>query len=156
MPVVRTWESAMSDAIAYTTIRELGARYRSRELSPVEVTRELPAAIAKLDPALHAFVTVTPDRALADARAAEEALRRGDARPLLCVPVGHKDIYLTRGIRTTGGSALFADFVPDNESTVVRRWQDAGTVLLGKLITHEFAFGLQFPGHRRTAVDSLS
>ena len=138
----------MSDAIAYTTIRELGARYRARELSPVEVTRELLARIEKLDPALHAFVTVTPDRALADARAAEEALRRGDARPLLGVPVGHKDIYLTRGIRTTGGSALFADFVPDNESTVVRRWQDAGTVLLGKLITHEFAFGLQFPGHR--------
>ncbi|PYN98505.1 MAG: Asp-tRNA(Asn)/Glu-tRNA(Gln) amidotransferase subunit GatA [Candidatus Rokuibacteriota bacterium] len=138
----------MSDAIAYTTIRELGARYRARELSPVEVTRELLARIEKLDPALHAFVTVTPDRALADARAAEEALRRGDARPLLGIPVGHKDIYLTRGIRTTGGSALFADFVPDNESTVVRRWQDAGTVLLGKLITHEFAFGLQFPGHR--------
>jgi len=138
----------MSDAIAYTTIRELGARYRTRELSPVEVTRALLARIEKLDPALHAFVTLTPDRALADARAAEEALRRGDARPLLGIPVGHKDIYLTRGIRTTGGSALFADLVPESESTVVRRWQDAGTVLLGKLITHEFAFGLQFPGHR--------
>src|SRR2546425_7374412 len=138
----------MSDAIAFATIRELGARYRKRELSPVEVTRALLARIEKLDPALHAFVTLTPDRALADARAAEEALRRGDERPLLGVPVGHKDIYLTRGIRTTGGSALFADWVPDSESTVVRRWQDAGTVLFGKLITHEFAFGLQFPGHR--------
>ena len=138
----------MSDAIAYATIRELGARYRKRELSPVEVTRALLARIEKLDPALHAFVTLTPDRALADARAAEEALRRGDERPLLGIPVGHKDIYLTRGIRTTGGSALFADWVPDSDSTVGRRWQDAGTVLLGKLITHEFAFGLQFPGHR--------
>ena len=138
----------MSDAIAYATIRELGTRYRKRELSPVEVTRALLARIEKLDPALHAFVTLTPDRALADARAAEEALRRGDERPLLGIPVGHKDIYLTRGIRTTGGSALFADWVPDSDSTVGRRWQDAGTVLLGKLITHEFAFGLQFPGHR--------
>ena len=138
----------MSDAIAYATIRELGARYRKRELSPVEVTRALLARIEKLDPALHAFVTLTPDRALADARAAEDALRRGDERPLLGIPVGHKDIYLTRGIRTTGGSALFADWVPDSDSTVGRRWQDAGTVLLGKLITHEFAFGLQFPGHR--------
>ena len=138
----------MSDAIAYATIRELGARYRKRELSPVEVTRALLARIEKLDPALHAFVTLTPDRALADARAAEEALRRGDERPLLGIPVGHKDIYLTKGIRTTGGSALFADWVPDSDSTVGRRWQDAGTVLLGKLITHEFAFGLQFPGHR--------
>jgi len=138
----------VSDAIAYATIRELGARYRKRELSPVEVTRALLARIEKLDPALHAFVTLTPDRALADARAAEDALRRGDERPLLGIPVGHKDIYLTKGIRTTGGSALFADWVPDSDSTVGRRWQDAGTVLLGKLITHEFAFGLQFPGHR--------
>ena len=138
----------MSDAIAYATIRELGARYRKREVSPVEVTRALLARIEKLDPALHAFVTLTADRALADARAAEEALGRGDDRPLLGIPVAHKDIYLTRGIRTTGGSALLADWVPDVESTCGRRWQAAGTVLLGKLITHEFAFGLQFPGHR--------
>ena len=138
----------MSDAILYGTIRELSARYRARELSPVEVTKTLLARIEKLDPALHAFVTPAPERALADARAAEEALRRGDSRPLLGIPIGHKDIYLTRGIRTTGGSALFADWVPDQESTVVRKWAEAGTVLLGKLITHEFAFGLQFPGHR--------
>src|SRR5262249_13297961 len=138
----------MSDDIAYTTIRELGARYRKRELSPVDVTRALLARIEKIDPALHAFVTLTPERALADARAAEEAVRRGDERPLLGVPVGHKDIYLTRGIRTTGGSALFADWVPESESTVVHRWQAAGTVLLGTLITHECACGIQFPGHK--------
>jgi aspartyl-tRNA(Asn)/glutamyl-tRNA(Gln) amidotransferase subunit A len=138
----------MSDAIAYSTIRELGARYRKRELSPVEVTRALLARIDKLDPTLHAFVTLTADRAMADARAAEELLRRGDDRPLLGIPVAHKDIYCTRGIRTTGGSALLADWVPDVESTCGRRWQEAGTVLLGKLITHEFAMGLQLPGHR--------
>ena len=122
----------MSDAIAYATIRELGARYRKRELSPVEVTKTLLARIEKLDPVLHAFVTPTPDRALADARAAEEALKRGDERPLLGIPIGHKDIYLTRGIRTTGGSALFADWVPDQESTVVRKWAEAGTIMMGK------------------------
>jgi Asp-tRNA(Asn)/Glu-tRNA(Gln) amidotransferase A subunit family amidase len=98
---------AVSDEIFYATIRELGARYRKREVSPVEVTRALLARIEKLDPLLHAFVTLTADRALDDARAAEEALRRGDGRPLLGIPVAHKDIYLTRGIRTTGGSALF-------------------------------------------------
>src|SRR6266404_9789976 len=138
----------MSEAIAYATIRELSARYRKRDLSPVEVTQTLLARIEKLDPILHAFVTLTADSALAAARSAEEALRRGDARPLLGIPVAHKDIYLTRGIRTTGGSALLADWVPDEDATCVRRWQEAGSVLLGKLITHEFAFGLQFPGHR--------
>src|SRR4029450_4814017 len=114
----------------------------------VEVTRALLGRIEKLDPTLHAFVTLTADRALADARVAEEALRRGDDRPLLGVPVAHKDIYLTKGIRTTGGSALLADWVPDEDATCVQRWQRAGTVLLGKLITHECAFGIQFPGHR--------
>ena len=138
----------MSTEVAYTTIRELTAGYRARKLSPVEVTRALLARIEKIDGGLHAFVTLTPERALADARAAEEALGRGDTRPLLGVPVAHKDIYLTRGIRTTGGSALLADWVPDEDATCVRRWHEAGTLMLGKLITHEFAFGLQFPGHR--------
>jgi aspartyl-tRNA(Asn)/glutamyl-tRNA(Gln) amidotransferase subunit A len=138
----------MSDDIAYATIRTLGRRYRTRELSPVEVTRTLLDRIAQLDAGLHAFVTLTAERALAEARAAEEALRRGDTRPLLGIPVAHKDIYCTQGIRTTGGSALLADWIPADDATCVRRWQEAGTVLLGKLITHEFAFGLQMPGHR--------
>src|SRR5438093_10348735 len=138
----------MSDEIAYATIAELGARYRRRDLSPVEVTQALLARIEKLDPILHAFVTLTADSALAEARSAEEALRRGDARSLLGIPVAHKDIYLTRGVRTTGGSALLADWIPDEDATCVQRWRAAGTVQLGKLITHEFAFGLQFPGHR--------
>src|SRR6266700_2970533 len=138
----------MSDEIAYATIAELGVRYRKRDLSPVAVTQALLARIEKLDPILHAFVTLTADSALAEARSAEEALRRGDARPLLGIPVAHKDIYLTRGVRTTGGSALLADWIPDEDATCVQRWRAAGTVQLGKLITHEFAFGLQFPGHR--------
>jgi aspartyl-tRNA(Asn)/glutamyl-tRNA(Gln) amidotransferase subunit A len=138
----------MSDAIAYATIRELGGHYRKRELSPVEVTRMLLGRIEQLDPRLHAFITLTADRAMADARAAEAALQHGDARPLLGIPVAHKDIYCTRGIRTTGGSALLADWLPEDDATCVQRWQEAGTVLLGKLITHEFAFGLQLPGHR--------
>src|SRR6266481_1590923 len=89
------------------------------------------------------------DRALADAKAAEAALGRGDiSSPLLGIPIGYKDIYATRGILTTGGSALLADWVPDEDSTCGTRLQRAGTVMLGKLITHEFAFGIQFPGHR--------
>ncbi|MBI4628939.1 MAG: amidase [Candidatus Rokubacteria bacterium] len=137
------------DEVGYATIAELGARYRRRELSPVEVTRAHLDRIARLDPKLHAYVTVTAERALAEAHAAEAAFARGGtAGPLCGVPVAYKDLYATRGVRTTAGSALLADWVPDHDATCVTRLQDAGCVMLGKLITHEFAFGIQFPGHR--------
>ena len=139
---------ATDDAV-YATIRDIGGRFRRKTLSPVELTRALLERIERLEPTLHAFVTVTADRALADAKAAETALSRGDiSSPLLGIPLGYKDIYATRGVVTTGGSALLADWVPDADSTCVARLQKAGAVMLGKLITHEFAFGIQFPGHR--------
>jgi aspartyl-tRNA(Asn)/glutamyl-tRNA(Gln) amidotransferase subunit A len=139
----------VSEELCYATIRELGARLRKKELSPVELTRAQLARVDELDPKLRSFVTLTTDRALADAKAAEAALLRGDhASPLLGIPVAYKDLYATRGIRTTAGSAVLADWVPDTDSTCVRRLQGAGCVMLGKLITHEFAFGIQFPGHR--------
>src|SRR5262250_883193 len=138
-----------SEELFYATIRDIGARFRRRALSPVELTRAHLERIEKLDPTLHAFVTVTADRALADAKAAETALGRGDiSSPLLGIPIGYKDIYATRGILTTGGSALLKDWIPDEESTCGVRLQRAGTVMLGKLIMHEFAFGIQFLGHR--------
>jgi aspartyl-tRNA(Asn)/glutamyl-tRNA(Gln) amidotransferase subunit A len=137
------------DELHYASIRDLGERFRRRTLSPVDLTELLLARIEKLDPTLHAFVTVTAERARAEARAAEEALRRADsAKPLLGIPVAYKDLYATKGIRTTAGSALLDDWVPGADSTCVTRLQEAGCVMLGKLITHEFAFGIQFPGHR--------
>jgi aspartyl-tRNA(Asn)/glutamyl-tRNA(Gln) amidotransferase subunit A len=136
------------DELAYAGIRELGRRFRARELSPVELTTALLRRIERLEPTLHAFVTITADRALADAKAAEAAIARGDGRPLLGIPVAYKDLYATRGIRTTAGSALLEDWVPDDDATCVTRLQDAGCVMLGKLITHEFAWGIQTPGHR--------
>ena len=129
-------------------IAELGRRYRSRELSPVDVANAHLARIERLDKTLNCYVTVTAERALADARAAETAIRRGAAGPLAGIPVAYKDLYATRGILTTAGSALLADWVPGDDSTCVSRLQQAGMVMLGKLITHEFAFGIQFPGHR--------
>jgi aspartyl-tRNA(Asn)/glutamyl-tRNA(Gln) amidotransferase subunit A len=138
-----------ADALPYATIRELGRRFRRRDLSPVELTAALLERINRLDPRLHAFVTLTAERALADAKAAEAALMSGrDGGPLLGIPVAYKDLYATRGIRTTAGSALLADFVPEADGTCVARLAEAGSVMLGKLITHEFALGIQFPGHR--------
>jgi aspartyl-tRNA(Asn)/glutamyl-tRNA(Gln) amidotransferase subunit A len=129
-------------------IAELGRRYRARELSPVDVATAHLARIDRLDKRLNSYITLTPDRALADARAAEIAWQRGDAGPLAGVPIAYKDLYATRGVRTTAGSALLADWVPDHDATCVSRLHEAGMVMLGKLITHEFAFGIQFPGHR--------
>jgi aspartyl-tRNA(Asn)/glutamyl-tRNA(Gln) amidotransferase subunit A len=138
-----------ADDLPYATIRELGARFRRRDLSPVEVTSALLERIQKLDKTLHAFVTLTPERAMADARAAEAAFRRGeDGGPLVGIPIAYKDLYATRGILTTAGSAVLADWIPEADCTCVARLQGAGMVMLGKLITHEFAFGIQFPGHR--------
>ena len=138
----------MASELHYAGIRELGQRFRKKELSPVDYTKSLLARIEKLDPTLNAFVTLTADRAIAEAKAAEQAIARGDDRPLLGIPVGYKDIYCTRGIKTTGGSALLDTWVPDVDATCVTRWQNAGTVMLGKLITHEFAWGIQKPGDR--------
>jgi aspartyl-tRNA(Asn)/glutamyl-tRNA(Gln) amidotransferase subunit A len=129
-------------------IAELGRRYRSRALSPVDVAAAHLARIERLDKTLASYVTVTAERALAEAREAEVALRRGEAGPLAGIPVAYKDLYATRGIRTTAGSALLADWIPEHDASCVSRLRRAGTVMLGKLITHEFAFGIQFPGHR--------
>src|SRR5215510_923934 len=138
-----------STELHYATIAELGVQFRRRTLSPVELTETLLPRIEKLEPTLHAFVTITAERARADARAAEVAFQRGgDPGPLVGIPVAYKDLYATKGILTTAGSAVLADWVPDADSTCVTRLQQAGMVMLGKLTTHAFAFGIQFPGHR--------
>ena len=133
----------------YLSIAEAGRLFRAKQLSPVELTTALQDRIYRLNPKLHAFVTVAGERALAEAKAAESKLMAGvDRSPLLGVPIAHKDIYQTKGIATTGGSALLDDWIPDEDAAVVSRWTEAGTVLLGKLITHEFALGTQEPTHR--------
>jgi len=124
------------------TITELGAAFRARRLSPVEVTERCLERIALRDPELHAFITVTTELARAQARAAANELARGiDRGPLHGVPIALKDLIDTAGIRTTAGSALFEDRVPAEDAEVVRRLRDAGAVMLGKLNLHEVAFG---------------
>lgn len=129
----------MSDIL---TVAEAGRRIAAKKLSPVELARAQLARIAELNPKLNAFLLMTEERALADARAAEARQMAGTLRgPLDGIPIAHKDIYNTAGIRTTAHSKLLADNVPIRDAETVRRWADAGTVMLGKLATHEFAFG---------------
>ena len=112
---------------------------RDRRVSPVEVTEAALARMERLNDRLGAFCTPTPDLARAMARAAEDAVMAGEPLgPLHGVPVSIKDMTWTRGIRTTRGSRLYADFVPDEDSPVVERLRAAGAVLLGKTNTPEF------------------
>ena len=124
------------------TIAEAARQIAARTLSPVELTQHCLDRAAALDPGLNAFIRLTPEPALAAARAAEARIMAGTSRgPLDGIPIGHKDIYATRGIPTTAHSRLLQDWVPDADATTVRLLAEAGAVALGKLATHEFAYG---------------
>ncbi|HEY1411792.1 MAG TPA: amidase [Rhodopila sp.] len=127
---------------SFLSIAEAGRLIAAKQLSPVELTRICLDRVKKLDPTLHSFLLVTEDRAMADARASEERMMSGTRKGALDgIPIGHKDIYNTAGIRTTGHSRLLEHNVPTEDSVVVKKWAAAGTVLMGKLATHEFAIG---------------
>jgi aspartyl-tRNA(Asn)/glutamyl-tRNA(Gln) amidotransferase subunit A len=127
--------------IAWTSALELRELYRSGELSPVEVTQATLDRIERINPSLNAIVYVTADAALDAARAAEDAYRSGEVdRPLLGVPFTVKDNIQTKGIRSTLGSLMFKDFVPELDPPPVERSYAAGGVLLGKTNTPEFGW----------------
>ena len=128
-----------NDDLAFTSTTELRALIAAGEVSPVEATELYLSRIDRLDSRLNSYLTVTADEAIDSARRAEAAVARGDALgPLHGVPISIKDLELTRGIRTTGGSLAFADRVPDEDSIVVERVRAAGAVILGKTNTPEF------------------
>jgi amidase len=121
---------------------ELASLIRTRAVSPVEVLDAHLAVIARVNPKLNAIVTLVVEEARAAARAAEAAVGRGDQiGPLHGLPIGVKDITRTAGIRTTFGSLLFKDFVPEEDAEVVRRLKAAGAIVLAKTNTPEFAAG---------------
>ena len=123
------------------TVAEMARGLRAREYSSLDLTLHFLGRIERMGPALNAFVTVTADRALADARAADERLARGEGGPLTGVPIAHKDIFCTEGILTTCSSRMLSNWVSPYDATVVERWKAAGTVLLGKTNMDEFAMG---------------
>ncbi len=124
------------------TIAEAARRIAARELSPVELVTDCLQRAERLNPTLHAFIRLTGDEAMAQARAAEaRIMREGPRGPLDGIPVAHKDIYETAGVPTTGHSRVLEDYVPKRDAAVVRKWAEAGAISLGKLATHEFAWG---------------
>ena len=124
------------------TIAEAGALIAARKLSPVELVKSRLDLIDRLDGKLHAFVKVTREEALDAAKRAEaEIMAHGPKGPLHGIPVAHKDIYSTRGLATTAHSKVLARHVPDADALTVARLATAGAVSLGKLATHEFAWG---------------
>ena len=125
----------------FLTIAEAGRLIAARKLSPVELTKALLKRIETVDPTLNAFLLVTGQKALSAARAAEKAVMAGREGPLLGIPVAYKDIYETAGVRTTAHSRILLDNVPKHDAETVRRLNEAGTIMLGKLATHEFAIG---------------
>ena len=146
-------ERKMSDEdVVWMGAAELGRRIAAGEVTSRQATIAYLDRIAALNPALEAYVTVTADRALTEAAARDAELARGHRRgPLHGVPYCLKDVIATGGIRTTAGSIILADWVPDTDATVVTRLGAAGAVLLGKVNTHEFAFGVSTQNtHART------
>ena len=130
------------DDLCYRTINEVAQLVESGQLSPVELTKAHLDRIEATDTSLNSFITLLADRALEQASVAEEEITGGAYRgPLHGIPIGLKDLYYTRNIRTTVGSRILRDFVPDYDAAVVERFDGAGAVLLGKLQMHEFALG---------------
>lgn len=129
--------------LVFLSIEQAGRLIRSRKISPVELLEAVLARIERLDPKINAFITMLADEARRGARQAEREILRGRYRgPLHGVPIALKDNFWTRGIRTTAGSKILRDFVPEADSTVAQRLARAGAVLIGKTNLHEFAYGV--------------
>ena len=123
------------------TIAELAEALRSRHVSSRELTAHFLARIAQLDGDLNAFITVTADAALEQAERADARLAAGEATPLTGIPIAHKDIFCTEGVRTSCGSRILDNFVSPYDATVVARLERAGAVMVGKTNMDEFAMG---------------
>ena len=134
------------EPLSYLEISDACGLIQRQELSPVELVRAALDRIDAKDDAIKAFVTRLDDQALVDARAAEKRARDGDYRGSLDgIPIVIKDLYNTKGVRTTSCSRVRESFVPESDATTVARLRAAGAVILGKVTTHEFAFGFDAP-----------
>ena len=132
-----------SNEILDLDVAGLADHLRAKKLSPLEVTKTYLDRIARIDEKIRAYITVTGDDALAAAKRAESEIASGNWRGVFHgVPIGLKDLLYTKGVRTTGGSKILADFRPDFDATSWARLKAQGAVMLGKLNLHEFAYGV--------------
>ena len=130
--------------ICFLTATEMASRVRAKEVSAVEVMEAHLAQIDRLNKEVNAIVTLLPERAMDGARTADDILARGLALgPLHGIPLAHKELVSTKGIRTTYGSLVYKDFVPDNDALIVERLRAAGAISVGKTNTPEFGAGSQ-------------
>jgi amidase len=130
--------------LCFMEARELAQRIRRKEVSCVEVMEAHLAQIERVNPTVNAIVTLLPEAGLKQARAADEAMARGDVLGVLHgLPIAHKDLVPTRGIRTTYGSPIYADHVPEEDGLIVERLKGAGAITIGKTNTPEFGAGSQ-------------
>ena len=130
------------DNNSHLTIAALAPLIRKKKLSPVELTRYFLDRISRLQPEINAYITVVSEIALAQARRAEREITKGHYRGVLHgIPINLKDLFFTKGIRTTAGSGVLKKFIPDKNAAVVDQLLNAGCILLGKTNMHEFAFG---------------
>ena len=128
--------------LCYSSAGALSRLIQRKEISPVEVIEAHLARIEATEPVLNSFITLLPEEARAAARRAEEDIQAGNYKgPLHGIPVGLKDLYNTGGVRTTSGSRIFDNFIPERDCTVAARFREAGAILLGKLNMHQFAYG---------------
>jgi aspartyl-tRNA(Asn)/glutamyl-tRNA(Gln) amidotransferase subunit A len=125
------------------TITELSAQIRQGSLSPVELTRQTLARIQKHQGSLNAFITISEELALEQAQRAEQEIRNGEYRGSLHgMPYAAKDLFYTKGLRTTVGSKIFTDYIPSFDATVIEKLNQAGAILIGKAGLHEWAYGI--------------
>jgi len=128
--------------LCYSSAGALSRLIQRKEISPVEVIEAHLARIEATEPVLNSFITLLPEEARAAARRAEEDIQAGNYKgPLHGIPVALKDLYNTGGVRTTSGSRIFDNFIPERDCTVAARFREAGAILLGKLNMHQFAYG---------------
>ncbi|ACH40636.1 aspartyl/glutamyl-tRNA(Asn/Gln) amidotransferase, A subunit [Citrifermentans bemidjiense Bem] len=123
------------------TIHELHEKLKAKEVSSVEATRAMLDRIEAVDSQVNAYITVTPEQALVQAEDADRRIAAGEIAPLTGIPVGLKDIFVTKGIRTTCGSRILENFVPPYDGTAVAKLKEQGAVIVGKLNQDEFAMG---------------